>query len=187
MLALVELVNHSNLNLRRRFLQLVAGAASTAVMSVAATVARTRQPSLKKQINTYIQKLRRTSRILPHERSAWSVFDFTSGSKLFSINENQQLQAASMIKAFLAQACFFRHRDESRRYPYDKPIRLKLKKMIRNNDNSAANSFINRAPGVMATIDMICRFVMFIAALSCIVRPSCLRKEMMAAAIFRDP
>lgn len=130
---------------RRRFLRVVAGATAAGVMGGAAVPAMASQrTSLQYEVNAYIQKLRRCGRIPPDERTAWSVYDFTTGRKLVSINENEPLQAASMIKPFLAQAYFFCHRSNRRRYPYDRRVRLKMEEMIRDSDNSAANFFINR-------------------------------------------
>lgn len=130
---------------RRQLLRVAASAAATGVMgglTVPAMAAR--EPSLEYQVNAYIQKLRRAGRVPSDERTAWSVYDFTTAHKLVSINENKPLQAASMIKPFLAQAYFFRHRADSHRYPYDRLIKLKMEEMIRNSDNAAADFIINR-------------------------------------------
>lgn len=129
---------------RRQFLQVVAGAAAVGVMGGMAEPAAAREPSLQYQVNAYVHELRRRGRIPADERTAWSVYDFTTGRKLVSINENEPLQAASMIKPFLAQAYFFRHQVDRRRYPYDRLVRLKMEEMIRYSDNAAANFFINR-------------------------------------------
>lgn len=130
---------------RRQLLQGFAGATAAGIMGLLAVPAvEAREPSLEYQVNAYIQKLRRTGRIPSDERTAWSVYDFTAARKLVSINENQPLQAASMIKPFLAQAYFFRHRADKHRYPYNNRVRRKMKKMIRDSSNSAANFFINR-------------------------------------------
>lgn len=130
---------------RRRFLRVLAGATTAGVMGgLAVPAMAAREPSLEYQVNAYIHKLRRAGRVSSDEETAWSVYDFTSHHKLVSINENRPLQAASMIKPFLAQAYFFRHRADQRRYPYDGLVRLKMEEMIRNSDNSAANFFINR-------------------------------------------
>ena len=130
---------------RRQLLRAAAGTAAAGVMGGFATSAMAaRAPSLEYQVNGYIQKLRRAGRIPSDERTAWSVYDFATGSKLVSINENEPLQAASMIKPFLAQAYFFRHRRDSHRYPYDRLVQLKMEEMIRDSDNAAADFFINR-------------------------------------------
>jgi beta-lactamase class A len=102
------------------------------------------ESSLGVQVNAYIQKLRRAGHIPSDEQTAWSVYDFSTDTKLVSINENQPLQAASMIKPFLAQAYFFRHREDDKRFPYNRLVRRKMELMIRESDNEAANFFINR-------------------------------------------
>ena len=61
---------------------------------------------LEGQIEHYIKSLRSKGIIRGDERTAWLVYDFTSGKKLVSINEDTTLQAASMIKPFLALAFF---------------------------------------------------------------------------------
>ncbi|GAB6908572.1 Beta-lactamase class A [Desulfosarcina cetonica] len=130
---------------RRQFLELLAGAAAAGIMSgLAVPAIAESEPSLGYSVNAYIQQLRRAGRIPADERTAWSVYDFTAGSKCVSINEDRPLQAASMIKPFLAQAYFFRHQENERRYPYNDLIRRKMEAMIRYSDNSAANFFINR-------------------------------------------
>ncbi len=128
---------------RRKFLQVLAGTAAVG-MTASFPVRALAAPSLEHKVNIYIKRLRRAGHISPDERSAWSVYDFSAHKKLISISENKPLQAASMIKPFLAQAYFFRHKEDSRQYPYNKHIREKMEAMIRHSDNKAANFFINR-------------------------------------------
>ena len=61
---------------------------------------------LEGEIERYVKSLRAKKGIRSDERTAWLVYDFTSGKKLVGINENAQLQAASMIKPYLALAFF---------------------------------------------------------------------------------
>ena len=63
---------------------------------------------LEGEVERYVKSLRSKGALQTNERTAWLVYDFTSGKTLVSINENQQLQAASMIKPYLALA-FFHH------------------------------------------------------------------------------
>ncbi|MBN2062801.1 MAG: serine hydrolase [Deltaproteobacteria bacterium] len=133
---------------RRKFLDLTAcGVAGWLVGALSVPAIADGNPSLQHQVNSYIQKLRRAGNIPPDERTAWSVSDLTTGHKLVSINEDRPLQAASMIKPFLAQAYFFCHERDSHTYPYDELIRQKLEEMICKSDNEAANFFINRIAG----------------------------------------
>ncbi len=133
---------------RRHFLQVLGGAAATGLLCCSPLpVFADHRGALNQQVNSYVQKLRRTGRVPADEITAWSVYDFTTGQKLVSINENRPLQAASMIKPFLAQAYFFRHQENQWRYPYDRQVRLKMQAMIRDSDNAASNFFINRVGG----------------------------------------
>ena len=66
---------------------------------------------LESRIDQYIKSLRGKGVLRSDERTAWLVFDFTTGTKLVSINEGATLQAASMIKPYLALAFF--HQVES--------------------------------------------------------------------------
>jgi beta-lactamase class A len=139
---------HADLHMpmtRRELLHLMAGGAAAGLLSGLTTpAAAARHVSLEHQVNAHIQSLRRSGSVSPDERTAWSVYDFTAGRKLVSINEDRPLQAASMIKPFLAQAYFFQHQQDARRYPYDHVVRRRMEDMIRESDNDAANFFINR-------------------------------------------
>ncbi len=129
---------------RRTFIHLLAGGAAAGLAGGLVSPAVALDAPLGVQVNGYIQKLRLAGRIPPDEKTAWSVYDFTTGTKLVSINEDQPLQAASMIKPFFAQAYFFLHKADQGRFPYDNVVRRKMEEMIRVSSNDAANFFINR-------------------------------------------
>ena len=57
-------------------------------------------------VEDYIKRLRRQGKIAADERTGWSVYDFTTGEKLVTINEDVQFQAASLVKPFIAAAFF---------------------------------------------------------------------------------
>ena len=63
---------------------------------------------LEVAVENYIDQLRREGKIAPDERTGWSVYDFTTGEKLVTINEDEQFQAASLVKPFIAAAFFHR-------------------------------------------------------------------------------
>ncbi len=105
------------------------------------------QPSLQSQVNSYIQRQRRAGRIPRDEQTAWSVYDFTTSTKLVAINEERPLQAASMIKPFVAQGYFYRHVADRRSFPYDTQIQQRMAAMIRHSCNTETNYFINRVAG----------------------------------------
>lgn len=130
---------------RRSFLS--TSASFTAIAALGLPPPALAQSPLQSQINSYIQGLRRSGRIPRNERTAWSVYDFTTGTKLVSINEEQPLQAASMIKPFVAQGYFYRHTADRRSFPYDERTQQRMTAMIRHSSNSETNYFITRAGG----------------------------------------
>ena len=98
---------------------------------------------LELRIEKAIKQLRRAGKLDRNERTSWSVYDFTSGVKLVSINEDKPMQAASMIKPFVAQAFFIQHNANPSRYPYSNNEKYLLERMIRYSNNSATNKFID--------------------------------------------
>ena len=63
--------------------------------------------NLEAAVEDYIKRLRRQGKLAPDERTGWSVYDFTTGEKLVTINEDQQFQAASLVKPFISQMTAF--------------------------------------------------------------------------------
>lgn len=110
---------------------------------------------LEGQIEHYIKSLRARSVIRGDERTAWLVYDFTSGKKLVSINENSPLQAASMIKPFLALAFF--HQVQSGRLIYGPESKHRLELMIQKSDNAATNWVMRQTGGPAATLALLKR------------------------------
>lgn len=96
--------------------------------------------SLNLRVNSYIQRLRRQGKVASDERTAWSVYDFTRRTKLVSLNEEIPLQAASMIKPFIAQAYFFLVESTSARYTAD--VRALMERSIHSSSNYATNRLI---------------------------------------------
>ncbi|MCB1210142.1 MAG: serine hydrolase, partial [Verrucomicrobiales bacterium] len=83
------------------------------------------------------------------ERTAWAAYDLTSGAKLVSINENAPLQAASMIKPFVALAFF--HQVNSGQLLYGPASRRHLELMIQKSDNASTNWVMSQTGGPAAT------------------------------------
>lgn len=132
---------------RRDFLTALAGLGTVSLCGAIAgpaPAAASGLPDLERQIETLVGKLRRQGLIRPNERTAWSVYDFVGQQKLASINENRPYQSASMLKPFVAQAYFLRHRQNPRRYPYNAEIRRLMERMIRYSNNPATNELIRR-------------------------------------------
>ena len=104
-----------------------------------------RNQNLEAAVEQYVKRLRRTGKIAPDERTAWSVYDFTSGRKLVGINEDIQFQAASLVKPFFALAFFQEVR--SGRLKYGRKSRRHLQRMIQNSNNFSTNWIIRRVGG----------------------------------------
>ena len=101
--------------------------------------------TLEAAIEDYIKKQRRRGRIYRDEKTAWVVYDFTSEKKLVSINEDIPMQAASMIKPFIALAFFHKVREGKLRYgPKSKRM---MRRMIQVSSNHATNWFMRRLGG----------------------------------------
>lgn len=104
---------------------------------------------LEAQIERYIKGLRARGSIRSSERTAWVVQDLTSGHKLASINENTRLQAASMIKPYLALAFF--HQVREGRLVYGAESRRHMELMIQKSNNSSTNWVMRQTGGPAAT------------------------------------
>ena len=107
---------------RRRVLQyllalpVAASIPTLAPVSEAEAHVNSNEHRLEAQIERYIKGLRRKGIIAHDERTAWSCFDFTTGKKLVDINEDTPMQAASLIKPFVALAFFQRVKDKKLKY-----------------------------------------------------------------------
>lgn len=92
---------------------------------------------LSAAIDEQVKAMRAQGLIAADERTAWSVYDFTTGKKLAGINEDAPFQAASLIKPFLALAFF--HKVENDELIYGPKSRRHMERMIRYSSNSAAD------------------------------------------------
>lgn len=110
---------------------------------------------LETQIERYIKSLRAKSVISRNERTAWVVYDLTSSQKLASINENSSLQAASMIKPYLALAFF--HQVEAGRIIYGSKSRRQMELMIQKSNNDSTNWVMKQTGGPAATAALLKR------------------------------
>lgn len=102
---------------------------------------------LQRQVNQLIKQKRRAGLIASNERTAWSVYDFRAGKKLVSINEERSMQAASMVKAFVALAYFYLNGKNPHRYPYDSRQRRLMEKMLVHSSNKATNTLMQLCGG----------------------------------------
>lgn len=104
---------------------------------------------LERQIERYIKSLRARGAIRGYERTAWVVCDLTTGKKLVSINENTRLQAASMIKPYLALAFF--HQVSAGKLVYGPTSRRHMELMIQKSNNQSTNWVMQKTGGPAAT------------------------------------
>lgn len=100
---------------------------------------------LEEAVEDYIDRLRREGKIKADERTAWSVYDFTSGEKLVSINEDEQFEAASMVKLFIAAAFFCKV--EKGELIYGDKSRRHMELAIQHSNNAATNWLIRNIGG----------------------------------------
>jgi len=103
---------------------------------------------LEAAVETYIKELRREGRISEDERTGWSVYDFTTGEKLVTINEEVQFQAASLIKPFIAAAFF--HRVKNKELIYGPRSRRHMERMIHYSNNPSTNWVMRQVGGPRA-------------------------------------
>lgn len=104
---------------------------------------------LDAEIERYVKALRSKGAIRSNERTAWLVYDLTSGKKLASINESHQLQAASMIKPYLALAFF--HQVKAGKLHYGSTSKRHMELMIQKSNNSSTNWVMRQTGGPSAT------------------------------------
>lgn len=102
---------------------------------------------LQQQLNQLVQRQRRQGRIARNERTAWSVYDFHSKSKLVAINEGRAMQAASMVKVFVALAYFYLHKQAPKKYPYHAKHRRLMELMLVKSSNDATNQLMKLCRG----------------------------------------
>ncbi len=103
---------------------------------------------LEAAVEDYIKRLRQEGKIAPDERTGWSVYDFTTGEKLVTINEDEQFQTASLVKPFIAVAFF--HKVEQGELVYGSDSRRHLELMIQHSNNAATNWVMRQVGGPQA-------------------------------------
>jgi len=84
----------------------------------------------------------------PDERTGWSVYDFTTGEKLVTINEDEQFQAASLVKPFIAAAFFYKV--EKGELSYNRESRRQMERMIQHSNNASTNWVTRKVGGPQA-------------------------------------
>jgi beta-lactamase class A len=127
---------------RRTFLITSGLAAGTLLIGAPGLVQAAQGSTLQRQLVRLVKRMRAEGKIRSDERTSWSVYDFTGGKKLVSINEEIPRQAASMIKPFVAQAFFYTAEEQGSRLRYTSSIRNTMEQMIRKSSNSATNELM---------------------------------------------
>ncbi len=100
---------------------------------------------VEQSIEEYIKKLRARGKISSDESTGWMVYDLEKDKSIVGINANQEFQAASMIKPFIALA-FFQKVKEGK-FVYGSKSRRKLEAMIQRSNNAATNWTIRQVGG----------------------------------------
>lgn len=103
---------------------------------------------LERAVEQYIKRQRALGLISSDERTGWSVYDFTTGEKLVTINEDVRFQAASLIKPFFALAFFIEER--AGRLNYGPKTRRHMRRMIQHSNNGSTNWVLRRVGGPRA-------------------------------------
>jgi beta-lactamase class A len=104
--------------------------------------------NLEAAVEDYINRLRKNGKLDSDERTGWSVYDFTTGEKLVTINEDEQFQAASLVKPFIAAAFFYRV--EKGELKYGRESRRQMERMIQHSNNAATNWVTRQVGGPQA-------------------------------------
>jgi beta-lactamase class A len=104
--------------------------------------------NLEAAVEAYINRLRKDGKLDPDERTGWSVYDFTTGEKLVTINEDEQFQAASLVKPFIAAAFFYKVKKGE--LNYGRESRRQMERMIQHSNNASANWVTRKVGGPQA-------------------------------------
>lgn len=105
----------------------------------------TNYTSYEREIEDYIDTLRRKGKILSDESTGWMVYDLEKDRLIVDINADHQFQAASMIKPFVALAFF--HQVKAGKFKYGPKSRRKMAAMIQRSSNSATNWVMRQVGG----------------------------------------
>ncbi len=99
----------------------------------------------ERSVEEYIYNLRKKGRISKDESTGWMVYDLKDNKSVIDINADQEFQAASMIKPFVALAFF--HQVKAGKLKYGPKSRRKMEAMIQRSSNSATNWVMRQVGG----------------------------------------
>ena len=100
---------------------------------------------LEAEIDRFIKSNRYRRRLASTDRTSFVVYDISKGKKVVSINEDQPMMAASLIKNFVMLVYF--HEVRQGRLRHTNQNRLHLRNMIQRSYNSSTNYFIRLIGG----------------------------------------
>ncbi len=100
---------------------------------------------IEKSIEVYIDGLRKNGQISDDESTGWVVYDLEKNKSVLAINADQEFQAASMIKPFIALAFF--HEVNKGNIKYGSISRKRMEAMIQRSSNSATNWIMRQVGG----------------------------------------
>ena len=101
--------------------------------------------NLEANIDRYIKGLRFRGALASTDRTSFVVYDVTKQKKVVSINEDQTMMAASLIKNFIMLAYF--HEVKHKRLEHTAGNRRQLRQMIQRSANTSTNYFIRLLGG----------------------------------------
>ena len=101
---------------------------------------------LEQKIDDFVKQFRgRRGPLLSTDRTSFVVYDLSKEEKLVSINEDQKMMAASLIKNFVMLAYF--HEVKHGRLKHTNTNRVHLRQMIKVSSNTSTNHFIKLIGG----------------------------------------
>lgn len=101
--------------------------------------------NLEASVDRYIKGLRFKGVLSSTDRTSFVVYDVTQQKKVVSINEDQKMMAASLIKNFIMLAYF--HEVKHKRLEHTPKNRQQLRQMIQRSANTSTNYFIRLLGG----------------------------------------
>jgi beta-lactamase class A len=99
----------------------------------------------EKNIEEFINELRRKGNLNSNERTGWVVYDMSKNEHLVNINADEVFQAASMIKPFVSLAFF--HQVKHGSLKYGPKSRKNMEAMIQYSNNASTNWIMKMTGG----------------------------------------
>lgn len=104
--------------------------------------------SLQQAVNQRIRQMREQGLISADEKTAWTVTDLRTRNTLVSLNANESLQAASLVKPLVIQAYLMcHHKKDPVLYPLSERVVKEMREMIVSSNNEFTNHIIKRLGG----------------------------------------